>query len=87
LRFGGFVAHTPSDKIPVAAICEVADITQSYYFRLAREGHAPKSTRGVAMAEALEWLKAREAKKSARAEAIERLRALYTAAGTSGSGT
>ncbi len=67
-----------SAKVPVAEICKIAGITQTFFYAEARRGRAPKSAggAGVPLEAAKAWLDARAAKKAARAEAVRRLREL-----------
>jgi hypothetical protein len=66
-------------KIPVAAVCQIAGVTPTFYYAEARRNRAPKPQNGLTLAEAKSWLDSRFAKKAARAEAVRRLRAAYGA--------
>lgn len=74
------MSNTPAGrslaKVPVAEICKIAGITTTFFYAEARRGRAPKPQKGVTLDEAKAWLDARAAKKTARAEAVRRLREL-----------
>jgi hypothetical protein len=76
--------ESPDDLIPVAELCKLAGVTPTFYYAESRAGRAPKSRRGITLAEAKSWLDARAAKKAARTAAAQRLRSLYEVADTQG---
>ena len=70
---------SPDDlKVPVRVLAAAVGVSVSLVHRLGRQGRAPKSDRGIPLNEAIEWLRARRAKKAAREEAIRRLRSLLS---------
>jgi predicted DNA-binding transcriptional regulator AlpA len=81
---------SPEDPlVPVVELAKIAGCSASYFYRLARRGQAPKHEpwKGVPLSAAIAWLKERDAKKTAKAETVQRLRSLYEATATKGSGT
>jgi hypothetical protein len=68
---------TGDDCIPVAELARIAGCTAENIYLKARQGRLKLQPghRGVLMAEAKAWLEAREARKTARADAVRRFKA------------
>ena len=63
-------------NVPVAEICKLAGVSETFFYREMRRGRAPRSDRGVPFEEAKAWLDSRAAKKAAKVEVVRRLREL-----------
>jgi hypothetical protein len=62
-------------RVPIVDLARIAGVTPGFLYAEARRGRAPKSKRGLTLAEATAWIKSRRAKRAARAEAVRELEA------------
>jgi predicted DNA-binding transcriptional regulator AlpA len=75
--------ETP-EFVPVAELAKLAGYTRARIYQLIKAGHGPvlqPHHKGVALPDAVAWLKrySRRAKRTARIEAVKKLRALCEA--------